>query len=263
MPEYSLVIDQASCIQCGTCVEICVQSVLEQGPDGIAVSPKSAPHCIACGHCAAVCPTAAITFDHQDPQGLPAIPTAPLNEDQRTALFKARRSTRQFTNESVPRELVLRALDHARYAPSATNAQQVEWILVEGRPRLNRVVKGVGAWAAGLGGRYKRVGQLVDAGKDPITRGAPAMLLAHCPKDFLWGVHDASAAVSYLELAMHSYGLGTCWAGFVVAASGDGADLNLPLPEGRRLCAGLMFGYPVHFFARLPKRPPLRMEVAK
>lgn len=264
MSEFSFVVDTRSCIQCETCIEICVQGILERGPDGgIIANAKTRQYCIDCGHCAAVCPTAAITLNHQDPRLLPDVPTAPLNDAQRMALFKGRRSTRQYTNEAVPRELVTQALDAARYAPSATNAQQVSWILVEGRQRLDRVVKGVGAWLKTLEGGYKRVGQSVDAGQDPITRGAPAMLLALANTSSPWATHDASAAVSYLELAMHSYGLGTCWAGFVIAAANQGADLGISLPEGRSICAGLMFGYPVHFFARLPKRPAVKLDVLK
>ncbi|MCL1940090.1 MAG: nitroreductase family protein [Desulfovibrionaceae bacterium] len=228
----------------------------------IAIDSAAVDRCNGCGHCAAVCPAAAISLDAGDPLKLPPRVIAPLEERQREGLFKARRSTRTYTEQKVSHELILRALEHARYAPTAGNSQQVEWILVEGKERLHGITAKVAAWAKMQQGKYARVASLFEQGRDPVMRGAPALLLAHAGKDSPWKNHDAGAALSYLELALHSYGLGTCWAGFVISAARSGTDLGISLPEKRELCAGLLFGYPVHTFQRLPPRKPVRIEYA-
>ena len=78
-----------------------------------------------------------------------------------------------------------------------------------------------------------------------------------------WNTLDCATAVSYLELALHSYGIGTCWSGFVIAAASNGVDLGIPLPEGRKICGGLMIGYPAVQYARVPPRKPVRLTVVE
>lgn len=91
--------------------------------------------------------------------------------------------------------------------------------------------------------------------------GGPSLILAHGDANMPWNALDCAAAVSYLELALHSYGIGTCWSGFVIAAAGNGVDLGIPLPEGRKICGGLMIGYPAVQYARVPPRKPVRLTV--
>ena len=101
------------------------------------------------------------------------------------------------------------------------------------------------------------------AGQDPILRGAPSLILAHGDANTPWNAIDCAAAVSYLELALHSYGIGTCWSGFVIAAANNGVDLGIPVPEGRKICGGLMIGYPSVQYARVPPRRPVRLAVVE
>ena len=157
--------------------------------------------------------------------------------------------------------MLLKALEEARYAPTASNCEEVAWLLVEGRDRLHDLASRVADWMSTLTGKYSHVASAFRAGQDPILRGAPSLILAHGDANMPWNALDCAAAVSYLELALHSYGIGTCWSGFVIAAAGNGADLGIPLPEGRKICGGLMIGYPAVQYARVPPRKPVRLTV--
>lgn len=106
------------------------------------------------------------------------------------------------------------------------------WLLVEGRDRLHDLASRVADWMSTLTGKYSHVASAFRAGQDPILRGAPSLILAHGDANMPWNALDCAAAVSYLELALHSYGIGTCWSGFVIAAASNGVDLGIPLPEG-------------------------------
>ena len=68
-----------------------------------------------------------------------------------------------------------------------------------------------------------------------------------------------TAALSYLELALHSVGVISCWAGLVILALKDGEDLGLAIPEGRRVEAGLLYGYPTIRYRHLPPKLPQRI----
>ena len=137
------------------------------------------------------------------------------------------------------------------------------WLLVEGRDRLHDLASRVADWMSTLTGKYSHVASAFRAGQDPILRGAPSLILAHGDANMPWNTLDCAAAVSYLELALHSYGIGTCWSGFVIAAASNGVDLGIPLPEGRKICGGLMIGYPAVQYARVPPRKPVRLTVVE
>lgn len=260
----TLELDQDHCIRCGRCVSVCPQRILGRHPNGgIGIPHGAMVRCIGCGHCVAVCPKSVLTLNHEPPAGLPLIEDAPLSDIQRDMLFKSRRSIRAYRDEPVSRELLLKALEEARYAPTASNSEQVEWLLVEGRDRLHDLGSRVADWMSGMTGRYRHVADAFRAGQDPILRGAPAIIFAHGGANVPWSALDCTAAISYLELALHSYGIGSCWSGFMLAAAGNGVDLGLPLPEGRKLCAGLMIGYPAVHYTRVPPRRPVRLTVVE
>ncbi|MEI3479507.1 MAG: nitroreductase family protein [Bilophila sp.] len=84
---------------------------------------------------------------------------------------------------------------------------------------------------ATLPGRYQQVGEAFRSGHDPILRGAPGIIFALGHAATPWNALDCTAAVSYLELALHSYGVGSCWSGFVIAAANNGVDLGPPHPR--------------------------------
>ena len=234
----SLELNQDHCIRCGRCISVCPQRILGRHTNGsVDVLHGALARCIRCGHCVAVCPKAALTLEHIAPSSLPLVEDAPLSDLQRDMLFKTRRSTRAYKDEPVDRNVLLKALEEARYAPTASNCEEVAWLLVEGRDRLHDLASRVADWMSTLTGKYSHVASAFRAGQDPILRGAPSLILAH------------------------SYGIGTCWSGFVIAAASNGVDLGIPLPEGRKICGGLMIGYPAVQYARVPPRKPVRLTV--
>ena len=258
----TLELNAEACIRCGRCTGACPQQLIAKHHDGRVVVLKKAMHrCIGCGHCVACCPKGALSLNGVEPSTLAHVERAPLSELQREMLFKSRRSTRMYRDEPVPHELLRQALEAARYAPSATNTQDVAWMLIEGRDKLRAIGARVAAWAANLQAPYNQIADSFNSGRDPITRGAPALILAHTTTASPMGTLDCTAAVSYLELALHSLDLGSCWAGFIIAAASSGTDLGLPLPEGRSFRAGLMLGYPASRFVRLPPRKPVRLTI--
>lgn len=261
-----LVLNQNLCIRCGRCTGVCPTQVMAKKPDGaVVVVQKALGNCIQCGQCVAACPKGALMLNGITPESLRRIEDAPLSTVQRDMLFKARRSVRMYKDTPVDHELLFSALEDARYAPTAGNSEDVEWILVEGRDKLRAIGARVAEWARHLTGaysKYAKVAQSFDAGLDPILRGAPALIFTHSPASSNWAVLDCTAAISYLELALHSRGIGTCWAGYVLAAASAGTDLGIPLPAGRTIHAGLMIGYPSSRFERIPPRKPVRLVMA-
>lgn len=63
--------------------------------------------------------------------------------EQVEELVFSRRSVRNFKNKPVPRELLHRILDGARFAPTAKNTQELRWIVLETREQTEKLA----AWS--------------------------------------------------------------------------------------------------------------------
>ena len=138
---------------------------------------------------------------------------------------------RNFKNKPVPRELLHRILDGARFAPTAKNTQELRWIVLETREQTEKLAALVIDWLRALPeidpatAKDVHAESLVrawEAGYDVITRTAPQIALIVAPKGH-WGPADASIAAAYLELLAHGHKVGCCWGGYVCFA--------MPLPS--------------------------------
>ena len=168
----------------------------------------------------------------------------------------------------VPREIIARALDSARFAPSGVNRQPVAWTVVSGLDAVHRLAAGVLEWARTLveqnhplAERFGFARFLVawEKGEDLILRHAPHVVLAHTPASDPTGPGSAIIAVTYFQIAAEALGLGTCWAGYLqIALSMSPAVVKLAgIPEGRQAPAATLLGYAKHEYAAIPPRKAL------
>ena len=251
-------LDASRCVRCGRCIQVCSPALFERLEDKtVRFIKEDAERCIKCGHCIAVCPKAAIRFKNFAPEELAPVIQAPLSEEQRAMLFKGHRSTRVYKKDPIPREVLNAALEDANNAPSAFNLRSVHWTVVEGVEKIDAISTAVAAWMRTLGGELKIVAQNYERGIDRILRHAPCVIFAHAdPKNFM-ACTNCSVAAAFLDLSLHSRGIGSCWAGFVVDAAQAGVTLpGVPIPENHQVYAVLMAGYKPFEYARLTPHGP-------
>jgi nitroreductase len=95
-----------------------------------------------------------------------------------------------------------------------------------------------------------------DQGIDRIARDAPQLVFAYASNAFGSGAADCHTALAYLELALPSLGLGSCWAGYINYAAGQWPPLAkmLNFPEQHSGHGALMVGFPKFKYARAPRR---------
>jgi len=254
-------VNSSLCTACEQCVLACPACIMQLNSENVAacINDKS---CINCAHCFAICPEGAISINGINPQAMTAVEKMNFSQKERDTLFKTRRSTRVFKNELIPHDLIMQALDDASYAPTAINSQKIEWILIEKPSIIQQLVKEVAEFVLTLNvPAFAGYLEMYDKGNDSFLRGAKQIILAHTPIDWDWGPQDAAAAISYLELSLHSRNIGTCWAGFVTKASHAGKAPCIELPKGRIIQGGLMFGYAGLQYARIPIRKEIRITI--
>ena len=185
--------------------------------------------------------------------------------------LRSRRSIRFFKEKPVKKEVVQEIIEIARYAPSASNTQPVEWIVFTDKDKIRDLARLTIEWMRNAlqeapPNRFPSYLPLIvagwDMGYDAVLRNAPGLIVASAPKTVQSGMVDVSLAMSYLDLVAPTMGLGTCWAGLLQ----NGMKAWLPireaigLPENHVHYFPMMLGYPKSQYYRLPERRPPKIK---
>jgi nitroreductase/ferredoxin len=264
-----LLIDETRCRKDGLCVKECPMTIIqmkerESYPQTVTGGEQ---FCNQCGHCVAVCPHGALNHKLIPAEGcMPIRSELSISQEQAIQFLRSRRSIRFFQKDRpVEKEMIQKLIETARYAPTASNSQMVEWTVFTDKARIREIAGRTVDWMRSV---LKRDPQPVyapylpmivaiwDSGHDVVLREAPSVVVASAPKQDVNGMVDVTLALTYLELAAVASGLGTCWAGMV-----QGAMLSFPelkkemgIPEGHIYHYPIMLGYPKPKYFRVPER---------
>lgn len=267
-----LTIDTNKCQKDGACVRECPFAIIAFREDTgyPEIVPGGESGCIACGHCVAVCPYGALSHEEVRIQDCPDIQQRlTINEEQAVQFLRSRRSTRLYDERPVEEEKIQRLIEVARYAPTASNMQEVEWLVLREKSKIRGLAAATIDWLrkrlgddpnmAILYPRFPLIVKLWDDGRDSILRNAPVLVIATAPKEAANGMVDVTLALCSVDLLAPAMGLGTCWAGLLqgaLLASSSLRDLaGIPADHGHYY--PLMLGYPkVERYYRLPERRP-------
>jgi len=269
---------EEKCIECMLCVRDCVMGVwrnIDGKPQVVDIDL-----CNRCSHCIAVCPCDAIIHDGLKKEEITPINRKNLNPEAYRDIITSRRSIRQFKNKPVPREIIEQVLDTARYAPTASNSQDVGYIVIMDKRLIektaagifdlasnlfNKTKDGIGWVLAELTGlsknRYLRVmhyvqNQHAQNSRDFILHDAPVLILIHAPKRKPFACDDCNIAATTIINYAHTLGLGTCFMGLLILVLKWRKKIRkeFRVPEGRRVYAALVMGYPAYRFTNTVSR---------
>jgi nitroreductase/NAD-dependent dihydropyrimidine dehydrogenase PreA subunit len=263
-----ITIDENSCTHCGGCVDECPTKIIafrEEGSVPASVEQLESL-CINCWHCVSVCPVDALEHSRMSPDSCPPIKKdLSISSEQAEQFLRSRRSIRRYSEKPVDKDILSSLIKTARYAPTGHNSQNLKWLVIHERNRLDKhedrvidwmkyMIKEMpdvaGAW------NMNTIVAAHEAGMRTVFRGAPHLIIAYGLKADPTVQTNSNIAMSYLELAAVSLKLGTCWAGFFNIASQHWPPLQeaLDLPENHTVCSSMMIGYPVHTYSRLAPR---------
>lgn len=166
---------------------------------------------------------------------------------------------RNFSDKEVSDEIIKEIIRAGTYAPTAVNKQPWRFVVIKNKQLIeeydDRAKKAfLAAYKDAENPDMVRFVQYLSKPTTRIFYGAPVLILVFASPNVI-NEHDCALAAENMMLAAHSLGIGSCWIGL---AGGLGYDMEflkeVGVPEGHKLIAPLIFGYPAKQNLKAPAR---------
>ena len=178
-------------------------------------------------------------------------------------LLQNRRSIRDFEDKAVPRDMIEDIIRDSIQAPSATNRQPWLFSIIHNKDLMQRISDA------------SKHAILNDIEKDPshsmkdyedilsmedfnVFFNAPCLVCIVGPQEEPLMEADCALAACYFMFSATARGLGTCWIGLGAELREQALRLQLGIPDGHRIYAPIIIGYPREI-PSLPERNPPRI----
>jgi nitroreductase len=153
-----------------------------------------------------------------------------------------RRSIRNFTGKSIPKEDLEKIVETARFAPSATNRQMWDFIVITNKEILDDILHHFYA---------SRKYETSEYGK---FDGTSAIIAVVIDKNNEYWREDGSAAAQNMLLSARALGYGSCWIEGQIRSHEDHFRELLSIPEEKRILLMIALGEPVKWSPPPPKK---------
>ena len=146
-------------------------------------------------------------------------------------LVKKRYSCRKYLQDSIEREKIEKCLESARLAPSASNSQPWNFIVIDNPEKLVTIAD---AAVSGIYGATKFIKKAPVLIVVTANKGSFVMKAGNFLRDTTFYLMDIGIACEHLVLQATELGLGTCYIGWFNEKSvkkelGIGKSMDIPL----------------------------------
>jgi nitroreductase len=186
----------------------------------------------------------------------------------------------------VPEESLEKILNAARYAPTGTNSQNVNYIVLRSPDQIEKLRKmtlrfyaKIFSWVRSRVGRQllrlmagrriveslqeslpkvEHANKLMEQGQDRLFFHAPALMMAHAESWDTCSAFNCSVALYNCSLMAHTLGIGCCFNGYLVSAVNKDPNIKrwLGIPKDHRCYAAMTLGHQKVRYQRLTERRP-------
>ncbi|MCP4601806.1 MAG: 4Fe-4S dicluster domain-containing protein [Proteobacteria bacterium] len=280
--------DSKKCKRCGSCEQACPSDVFAWAEDEIIVGHPG--WCIKCGHCVASCPEGALEHSEMPADKFVPLPDkSPIDHKAAEMFFMQRRTCRRFEDKPVSNEEIQSLIDAARYAPTATNAQNIRFIIHTDRVKILKLIEKTSDYYLRLERQLKnplrrliistavgtkianayryhmpaianRFRKTLD-GEDRLFYGAKAIIVVCAPGVLHLASAGGNLAAMEIMLAAEAMGLGTCYNGYALTAIIRDKKIRklIDVPKNYHPTAVIAVGRPSGEFFSIPPRKKRRV----
>jgi nitroreductase len=167
-------------------------------------------------------------------------------------IIKKRVSVRSYHDKAIPKDIIDSILEAARFAPSARDAQPLEYKVITNKALIKRLSETIGEVLKKEAPPLKAP----PAGFRPnFFYDAPLLIIIAGPKENHWIASDAALAVQNILLYATSVNLGCCFIGMARMLEKDPKAMReLHLGDDKSIAAAVICGYPAEKPAPKEKR---------
>ena len=160
-----------------------------------------------------------------------------------------RRSIRDFQDREVPLSVVREILQDTCMAPTASNAQPCRFIIIRDRGMIKRLSDEsrrnlLDDLAGNPDAPMKRYEAALRDDAFNVFYNAPCLIYIMGSREIASLEVDCALTAAYLMFSAASRGLGTCWIGLGAHIRGHEILREIGVPEGSRIVAPIILGYP-------------------
>lgn len=263
-------VDIEKCTGCGLCVKDCLIRDIEFVHGKAHIKNQN---CFKCGHCVAICPVGAVSTDEYSMEDVTDYSQDNFHVESENLLnfIKFRRTVRQFQERDVENEKLLKIIEAGRFTPTATNSQDVDYIVVKKdifqlrdltMKTLNTMGENILATSqdkkmkmyANMWLNMYKLFQVDPKKGDKLFYNAPSLIIVTAKNPV-----NGHLASGNMELMTNALGLGAVYCGFFIVASEKNSEIGkfLQIPEDRKIVSCLVVGYPAVKYRRTaPRKSP-------
>ena len=176
-------------------------------------------------------------------------------------LLVKRRAIRDYRDKPLPLCIVKDIIQDTVYAPTASNGQPCKFIIIQDRAAMKKLSD------------ESKANFVADLVRDPssplkmyeetlrneafnVFYNAPCLVYVIGPKNVRSLDLDTALTVAYLMFSAASKGLGTCWIALGANIRNPATVKELGIPEGFRIVAPVILGYPATIPAASERHAP-------
>ncbi len=252
----TMIINNTKCIRCGKCAKVCSLGVIQFKDNSPLIADFE--KCIHCHHCYSVCPVGALSIDSLDVEK--KMPVSIALPDDVLSLLEHRYSCREYKQESVSEDVMLKLRRALISAPTGCNAKLTQYLIFDKKEKTDlfretirkqlekadpEVIKSMPFLRA--------FAVMIKRGLDPVLRGAPHLIIAAYEENAPTGETDSVIGLSHFEFVAQAMGLGTCWCGFIelaITKIWESMAEDIGFPKGYKIGYAMLFGEKAFDYAR-------------
>ena len=154
-------------------------------------------------------------------------------------LAQKRRSCRKYSDKPIPREIIERCVEAARFAPSACNSQPWKFIVIDTPEIKEKVANKAFSGIFKMNAFAKKAPVLVLIVRN---KSKYASMLGGALRGVQFSLVDLGIVGEHFVLQAAEEGLGTCWLGWFDEKA---VKKEMGIPKSKKIDAIISLGYPL------------------